>query len=145
MKLWLLVCLPSLAMADCGLQQLSSLTGNWLAQQGQNQITERWLRLSHQSMEGWGQTKNAEGKLKDSEELRLLQMQGEVFYLAKVKHNPLPVAFKLTSCEQNLFVFENQSHDFPKKIEYQLQGPKQLRVKVSDGMEKGFSLNFARQ
>ncbi|MFC4654697.1 MULTISPECIES: DUF6265 family protein [Rheinheimera] len=145
MKLGLLFFIPTLALADCNLQHVSVLAGNWLAQQGEQQISERWLRLSHHSMEGWGQHKNAKGELQSTEELRLVQMQGEVFYLAKVPHNSLPVAFKLTHCEQNHFVFENQAHDFPKKIEYQLQGPKQLLVKVSDGLAEGFSLNFVRQ
>jgi hypothetical protein len=72
-------------------------------------------------------------------------MQGAVFYLAKVKHNPLPIAFALVSCTNNSFRFENNNHDFPKQLDYKLLTPDSLQVDVSDGAGQGFVLNFKRQ
>jgi hypothetical protein len=72
-------------------------------------------------------------------------MAGEVFYIAKVAHNPLPIAFKLSECGEGLAVFTNPAHDFPRRLEYRLAGDA-LSVQVSDGTEggKGFTLNFKR-
>ena len=76
--------------------------------------------------------------------LRLVEMAGGVFYISKVTHNELPVAFRLNECADGRFVFDNPAHDFPRRLEYLLAPDGRLTVNVSDGGEKGFSLNFAR-
>lgn len=83
------------------------------------------------------------GALRESESLRLVVMAGEVYYLAKVPHNPLPVAFRLSEGGDRSAVFTNPDHDFPRRIEYHL-GDGVLTVRVSDGGEKGFELRFTR-
>jgi hypothetical protein len=60
-----------------------------------------------------------------------------------VTHNELPVAFRLTSCADGAFVFANATHDFPRRLEYR-QGGDGLSVRVSDGADKGFTLEFRR-
>ena len=142
-----LVCYPVCysVLAQCELNSLAPLVGQWQAQTKKSVVSEHWHKVSHLSFEGLGQTHDLAGVLKDSEELRLVQMQGTVFYLAKVKHNPLPVAFALISCQNNKFRFENKNHDFPKQLDYQLLSADSLQVDVSDGAEKGFRLNFNRQ
>jgi Domain of unknown function (DUF6265) len=131
--------------AQCELSSLDSLVGQWQAQTKKSVVSESWHKVSEQSFEGLGQSHDMSGVLKDSEELRLVQMQGNVFYLAKVKHNPLPVAFALISCQNNKFRFENKNHDFPKQLDYQLLSADSLQVDVSDGAGQGFRLNFNRQ
>ena len=138
-----LVCTP--AFAQCELSSLDPLVGQWQAQTKKSVVSESWHKVSEQSFEGLGQTHDMSGVLKDSEELRLVQMQGNVFYLAKVKHNSLPVAFALISCQNNRFRFENKNHDFPKQLDYQLLTKDSLQVNVSDGAGQGFVLNFKRQ
>jgi hypothetical protein len=71
-------------------------------------------------------------------------MAGGVFYISKVTHNELPVAFKLNHCADGRFVFDNPAHDFPRRLEYAPGPDGGLTVKVSDGADKGFSLNFSR-
>lgn len=137
------ICAP--AFGQCELSSLTPLVGQWQAQTKKSVVSEHWRKVSEQSFEGVGQTHDADGTLKDSEELRLVQMQGKVFYLAKVKHNPLPVAFALTFCQNNRFRFENNNHDFPKQLEYQLLSADSLQVDVSDGAGKGFRLSFHKQ
>lgn len=138
------LCCCSVA-ADCHLSSLNPLVGQWQAHTKKSVVSEHWHQVSKHSFEGKGQTHDLSGTLKDSEELRLVQMQGTVFYLAKVKHNPLPVAFALASCTNNSFRFENKNHDFPKQLDYQLLTPDSLKVDVSDGAGQGFVLNFKRQ
>ena len=77
--------------------------------------------------------------------MRLVEMSGEIFFLAKVNHNKRPVAFKLTQCLARTAVFENSDHDFPKKLEYKLISGNKLTVTVSDGHDKGFTINFVKR
>ncbi len=79
-----------------------------------------------------------------AEELRLVEMADGVFYIAKVTHNELPVAFRLSECADGRFAFVNPTHDFPKRLDYVRQGEDRLVVRVSDGADKGFTLNFTR-
>ena len=62
--------------------------------------------------------------------------------MAKVASNNLPVAFKLTSCTAKTAIFENSQHDFPKKLNYQLNKDKSITVFVSGEKGKGFSIEF---
>lgn len=125
---------PSLALADgCGsLERAEWLLGHWTGERG---VTESWKQAGDRTYEGHG----FDGK--SSESLRLVEMSGEVFYIAKVAHNELPVAFKLAICGDDLLVFENPAHDFPRRIEYRRDGDA-LTVRVSDGAERGFDLKF---
>ncbi len=144
----LLFCLFSVtAVADeCGsLSKIHWLAGEWISVGEQAIISESWQSLSDMSWEGSGETRDkTSGELRGSESLRLLAMGGEVFYVAKVDHNELPVAFKLTKCSDDRAVFENPGHGFPKKIDYQLQAENGLLVQVSDGADQGFEIRFQK-
>ncbi len=148
--------------ADCSeLKHLTWLLGHWRAEAGERVIREYWAPVSTDSWEGFGDTRaaapggesagagagggDAAGTIIESESLRLVRMAGEVFYIAKVGHNPLPIAFRLRECGEGLAVFENPAHDFPRRLEYRLIGDA-LTVRVSDGVEggQGFTLNFKR-
>ena len=59
--------------------------------------------------------------------------------------NRLPIAFELTVCEPQRLVFENPSHDFPKRLEYVATSADAMKVAVTDGKEKGFTLSFTRK
>ena len=122
------------------------LIGEWLARNGQTVVRESWHRASPETFEGTGETRStADDTVVDSEVLRLVQMADAVFYVAKVAHNPLPVAFRLTECTATRLVFENPGHDFPRRLEYALSGDGRLSVVVSDGGSRGFTLHFLRQ
>lgn len=151
-RFFLSVCLLVLAMSSalaesCNtLDALQDFLGTWQSEGEKTQTTESWVSVSPSSYEGQSLTRyKSNNTLKDGETLRLLEMSGEVFYLAKVTHNALPVAFKLTVCSAGRFVFENRQHDFPKQLEYVLTGKDELLIKVSDGQKKGFELRFQKQ
>lgn len=120
------------ADACTSLRSAAWLLGHWTGEHG---VTESWKQAGDRTYEGHG----FDGK--SSESLRLVEMSGEVFYIAKVAHNELPVAFKLAICGDDLLVFENPDHDFPRRIEYRRDGDA-LIVRVSDGAERGFDLKF---
>jgi hypothetical protein len=107
--------------------------------------------VSDATFEGESTTKTVTGdEVVNDETLRLVAMSDGVFYIAKVTHNDLPVAFRLTQCSKNFAVFENPVHDSPQRLIYRLldsstQGAPALEVRVEgDGMND-FSLVFHRK
>lgn len=152
MALLLLAGLGQVA-GSCELAELDFLTrvdGNkqaneaqvWLSDSDGNRTTESWQWVSDSTLEGQGQLIDLETlEVVYSESLRLVEMDGSIFYIAKPDQNAMPTAFKLTSCEDNRFVFENPEHDFPKRIEY-VKKDRGVDVLVSDGAEKGFKVEF---
>ncbi len=135
------------AAGECrSLHSLEWLLGDWVADGDKNSFHESWSARSPQTWEGKGsQTSKAVPANSSSEDLRLVEMKDGVFYIAKVSHNPLPVAFRLSECEGGHFAFVNPAHDFPKRLDYVRQGDDGLRVRVSDGTGEGFTLNFIRR
>ena len=126
------------------LESLGWIVGEWVAEHEEVITREKWTRVSAHSFEGVGGiTRKATGE-KSGETLRLVEMSGEIFYIAKVSQNPLPVAFRLTHCAAGAATFENAAHDFPKKLEYRLENEASLVVTVSDGADKGFQLHFSK-
>ena len=127
------------------LSNLSWLLGKWESLSGGTYTTESWERLSDNTFEGYGETINTTSiESISSETLRIVEMSGEIFYIAKVAHNQYPIAFKLTQCSDSSFVFENHEHDFPQRIEYTLSNEDQLTVNVSNTKD-GFSIHFVRK
>ena len=114
---------PAVASAQnyTNLDTLRWILEEWQLDDGKKITTETWIKLSPTTYDGIGQTviKN-DNKITFTESLRIIEMSGEVFYLAKVSHNEFPISFKLTECSNNRAVFENATHDFPQKIVYQL-------------------------
>lgn len=140
-----LFCMPAFAGECNSLDSLSWLLGEWVAEGEKSAFRETWTSRSPTTWEGQGiQTSKAMPANASSEELRLVKMKDGVFYVAKVSHNPLPIAFRLNECEGARFAFVNPAHDFPRRIEYARQGEDQLRVRVSDGADGGFTLDFVR-
>lgn len=127
------------------LASVAWLLGTWHAESRDALITETWVTVSGTTYEGHGVTRSrADGRLRDSEDLRLLEMGDGVFYVAKVAHNERPVAFRLTSCSDGKLVFENPAHDFPRRIEYRRVDDGRFEAHVSDGADRGFRLVFSR-
>lgn len=140
-------CGPVIAQAgNCdSLESLRWLLGDWAADGSKTSFHETWTELGPRTFEGTGVERlKSDGTIKSSEVLQLVEMSGEVFYVSKVTHNVLPVAFRLSECEGGRFVFVNPGHDFPRRLEYQRGEQGTLAVRVSDGADKGFTLNFAR-
>lgn len=122
------------------------MLGEWIAEDGDKVFVETWKQLSSETFEGSGvTTSKASAKPIDGESLRLVQMADRVFYVSKVAHNRLPIAFELTECSAQRLVFENAGHDFPKQLEYETRGADDMTVRVSDGKDKGFTLAFRRR
>ena len=142
-----LICQSSVLAGTCGtVESLRWLVGNWHSDNGKVKINESWMRVSANTIEGYGQTYSIKkNKIVISETLRLVEMSGEVFFVAKVASNDLPISFKLTSCADKTAIFENPQHDFPKKIRYQFNNTKSITAFVSGENGKGFKIEFIRE
>lgn len=125
------------------LKAVSWIFGSWEYKNKDKIITESWNKVSSITLEGNGAT-YVYGKLKSIESLRIVEMSDSLFYIAKVSHNPLPVAFKLTACTATNAIFENNNHDFPKRIEYKLVEKGKIMVIIGNGESKIFSISFIR-
>jgi hypothetical protein len=70
-----------------------------------------------------------------TEKVALKRSVDAVFYTSTVEdqNNGQPVSFRLTSSNNNIFVFENPTHDFPKRIVYEFGDHKTLHAYIDDG------------
>lgn len=124
---------------------VSWLLGEWISENSSSVTIENWEQVSQNSFEGFGKTISADGnKVKSYESLRLVAMSGQIFYIAKVGHNKLPIAFAMTTCLDSMAVFENPDHDFPKKIKYKLTNHNKISVFVSSG-DDYFRIDFTKK
>jgi hypothetical protein len=136
-----------IARADSPLEdQFDWLIDTWVQKNDESSIIEEWRRVSDTILQGRGLLIQNEGSdKKTTETILLVQIDGEVFYIAKAAQNDLPVSFRMVSISDQNAVFENLDHDFPKRIEYSLNSNGDLEAIVSDGGDRGFSLLFTRQ
>ena len=86
----------------------------------------------------------ANGQITKTETLRLVAMSGDVFYIAKVPENTLPVPFRMETCSDDVATFANPAHDFPKRISYRWAAPDRMTVSVQGEGDQGFTLEFKR-
>ncbi len=138
------LCEGAHAMPEDELSSLEWLLGTWQEESSRGITFETWTRVSPRTFEGVGEMQSAEsGERVTTETLRIVEMSGDIFYMAYVSHNPNPVPFKLTQSSDRAAVFENPDHDFPTKLEYNLLAPDRLTVAVSNG-ERGFEISFTK-
>ena len=132
----LVIIIPTVASTqNCtSLDTINWILGEWQHENEKILATEIWIKLSPNTYDGIAQTlSKKEDKITFVEALRIVEMTDEVFYVAKVSHNEYPISFKLIDCSDSTAVFENNTHDFPKKIFYQLSdGGRSLSVTVSN-------------
>lgn len=121
------------------------LLGKWESKSAKRTYIESWSRVSEETLEGYSEVLDKDGRRSAYESLRLVKMSGEVFYVAKVKENEMPIPFKLIECSEGKLRFVNESHDFPKSIKYHSYEKAKMVVNVRGEDNKGFDLDFVRK
>lgn len=141
----ILTVMPKVAFTkNCNL--IERLIGQWESTNKTKIISELWQKVSSDTYEGIGTTKLKKDKeIIASESLRIVNMNEDIFYIAKVKHNNLPIAFKLTTCSENYLKFENKQHDFPKQLIYTWIDKDKLMIDIRGENNKGFSLQMTQK
>jgi hypothetical protein len=116
-----------------------------------------WKRENKELFEVWERSKPAEllgysfrmdGNQEIVTETLVIKKKGDQFvYEATVpdQNEGRTVQFILSNETDSLFSFENDDHDFPKKIQYKIIDENQIEVIVLGGENKGFSYIQIRQ
>jgi hypothetical protein len=114
--------------------QLSRLSGDWqTAAGGRAQMEEHWTQPAGGSMLGMSRTV-AGGKTAEFEFLRIEQRENEIYYVAQPKGRCPQTDFKLTRITAQEAVFENPTHDFPKRIIYKKTADDSLTASIDGGV-----------
>ena len=115
-------------------QQLDALQGTWKMSTSKGVLYEGWKRINDTLLQG-GSCRINENDTIFFERVSLKCSGGEIFYVPVVKENNMrPVKLKLTSCNNNSFVFENPEHDFPKRVVYEIVSTDSLHAYIDDGI-----------
>jgi hypothetical protein len=101
---------------------LSWLVGDWVGSRGTNgsiQMEERWSMAKGGSMLAVSRTVSKE-RMTAFEYLRIVERDGGLIYIAQPNGSP-PTEFVMTELSSKHAVFVNPRHDYPRRIQYQLQ------------------------
>jgi len=138
--------LPCQALACEKLSELGWLLGSWAKEDKSKLVTESWVKESESKFSGLGvslfENDSINKKPPFFEYLSIEEIGGEVFYLAKPPQNKFPTAFKATTCSRDEVIFENETHDFPKKLSYRKITDTNIKVDVLGADNKGYSLDY---
>ena len=118
------------------IEDLSWISGDWETAPGRMQIDEHWSKVAGGSIIGMSRTV-AGNKTVFFEFLRIESRGPEIFYVAYPRARNPGTDFKLVRLNSQEAVFENLTHDFPKRIIYRKNGDGTLTARVEgDGTEK---------
>ena len=113
--------------------ELSWISGDWqTAPGGRAQIEEHWIQPAGGTMMGVSRTV-AGGKTAEFEFLRIEQREDGIYYVAQPKGRCPATDFKLTRVSAQEAVFENPTHDFPKRIIYKKTAEDSLTASIDGG------------
>lgn len=115
------------AQKNTSLLQFSFMLGNWEMKTAKGKITESWTQ-NKEGLSGKSYRHTLNGDSALMETLLIKKIDGSFYYCSNVsgQNNGETVNFKLISTENNTFVFENATHDFPQRIVYQNMGKDEL-------------------
>jgi hypothetical protein len=139
-SLFTLVAVVVLAALGPGAQSaavddLAWLAGEWQRQTRGGTAVERWM-VTPAGLVGEAFLER-DGETVRTESLLIVEMDGELFYIAKPRENTYPVAFRLVSRDAGTFVFENTTHDFPQRIMYRRDADSAMTAVIEGPGEGG--------
>jgi hypothetical protein len=124
-------------------KKLYALEGTWKMVTKRGTLCEEWKKVNDHYLQSRGYMV-IEKDTMINERVALTNTEDGIFYTSTVEdqNNKKPIAFKLTRAEDNMFVFENPQHDFPKRIVYKLATADSLHAYIDDGTGAGKKQNF---
>lgn len=118
-------------------KQLLALEGTWKMVTKRGAICEEWKIVNKDYLQNKGyMIKGPDTTI--TERVALTRTSKGVFYTSTVEeqNKKQPIAFKMTKAADNMFVFENPAHDFPKRIVYKIVTPDSLHAWIDDGKDE---------
>jgi hypothetical protein len=124
--------------------------GSWEMQTPKGKIVEQWMQNPDKTLSGKSYRINAKGDSVLTETLQIRKVGKETFYCSTVngQNEGKEVCFKLISTKDQIYVFENPSHDFPQKIVYQNQGKNEMLAWIEgelNGKSRKSEFRYKRQ
>jgi hypothetical protein len=115
-------------------KELYVLEGRWMMKTNKGFIGEEWKKIDDQYLQNRGFIVKGNDTTV-TERVALRNTAKGIFYTSTVEdqNNKQPTSFKLTSGRNNVFIFENAQHDFPKRIVYELVSADSLHAYIDDG------------
>jgi len=115
------------------ISELTWIAGDWqTAPGGRAQIEEHWTLPAGGTMIGMGRTVIGD-KTAEFEFLRIEQRGGEIYYVANPNANCPQTDFKLTRLAGQEVIFENPTHDYPKRVMYRKDSNGSLVASIDAG------------
>ena len=115
------------------ISHLAWLSGDWqTAPGGRAQIEEHWTLPAGGTMIGMGRTVSG-NKTKEFEFLRIEQRGDEIYYVANPNASCPQTDFKLTRLTAQEVIFENPTHDYPKRVVYRKNSDGSLIASIDAG------------
>jgi len=141
----MLFCLSAFNFTDNSkaFKKLYALEGTWKMNTKRGAICEEWKKMDKDYLQNKGYMLRGTDTI-ISERVSLTNTKEGIFYTSTVEdqNNKQPISFKMTKGEDNVFVFENPEHDFPKRIVYRFVTSDSLHAYIDDGTEAGKKQNF---
>ena len=115
-------------------KQLHALEGRWIMKTAKGYLGEDWIKVDDQYLQNRGFIVKGTDTI-FTERVALRNTAEGIFYTSTVENqnNRQPTSFKLTSGKNNIFVFENPQHNFPKRIVYELISADSIHAYIDDG------------
>lgn len=115
-------------------KKLYRLEGTWLMKTKNGFIGEEWKKMDKFHLKSRGMFIKGTDTVV-SEIVNLVKNTNGIFFISSVEdqNNKKPISFKLTSSDDNEYVFENPEHDFPKRIVYKLASPDSIHAYIDAG------------
>jgi hypothetical protein len=133
-----------MAQGQSKLQDVSFLIGTWKVENKESY--ESWEMAKNNNMNGFSY-KIKGGEKVVSENLNIKVVNNQIVYEAAVlnQNDGKTIPFRLNMDNKVWFSFENETHDFPKKIQYKILSKDTLQVQVLGDNEEGFSYKLIKQ
>jgi hypothetical protein len=118
------------------LSQFDWLIGDWENITDEFEFYESWKKSSDNLFIGESLMK-IDGDTVFSEFVDLELDKNEIFYRVSVsdQNDGISVSFKLISCEDQKFVFNNPEHDYPQTIVYRYVAPDSLYAHIEGNLD----------
>lgn len=133
---------PSATAAGPKLDSLSWITGHWRHEGNNRSVEEIWTDAAGGTMFGVSRT-IAGDKVREFEFIRITTDKDGIVYLAQPGGRAPATPFHLKESSEDRVLFANPKHDFPKTVEYRLDGDALTATIGGDG-GKTMSWTFKR-
>ncbi len=134
----IILCLSAFCVSDNKkvFKKLYALEGTWQMKTKKGFNCEEWKKINNNYLQSKGYMIRGNDTI-ITERVALKRSKNSITYTSTVEdqNNKLPIVFTFTKEENNMFIFENPQHDFPKRIVYKLISSDSLNAFIDDGTD----------